>query len=59
MKELKYSRFWPCEVLFPAGWCGGIAALINGRYECQKCDATWQKDGDAHPTSTPRERTTL
>ena len=59
MRPQKFSRIWPCQVLFPSGWCSGSAVLINGRYECQKCDATWQKDGDNHPTSTPRERTTL
>jgi hypothetical protein len=57
MRPHKFSRFWPCEVRFRTGYCGGIAALINDIYQCQRCHAEWFQDGTQHPNSHPQERT--
>jgi len=57
MRPHKFSRFWPCEVLFQDGWGSGTAVLQGDVYQCIKCDATWYQDGDNHPDSQPVERT--
>lgn len=45
MKELRFSRFWPCATIFPDGWCPGTATLAGKTYTCNKCAHEWDLDG--------------
>jgi hypothetical protein len=38
------SRFYPCVA--QARTCGGIAALTQHHYVCQRCGSMWDRNGD-------------
>jgi len=48
-KPVGQSLTYPCPHKHTGDWCGGIAALMNNVYECQRCYSTWNLNGE--PTS--------